>query len=245
MNLKEVVVMQLYAIRYGEQFKYGTKGTVYKNAEQPGEVISDFPFLYYLAELEGKWILIDTGFREEALAISVGVTLLPIESELAEVFGGMPIISQIILTHSHWDHVNNLDLYPGVPVTMSKATYDLILREGAEHVKESLEGRQLHLMEQEVVIADKFTLQLMGGHTPDSCVVYFEEAGKKYVITGDECYTCDNVYQNIPIGISHDGDKNEAFIADTRERGLIPLPFHDAEILKKYPRVSENIVRII
>lgn len=237
--------MQLYAIRYGEQFKYGTKGTVYKGAEQPGEVISDFPFLYYLAELEGKWILIDTGFREEDLAASMGVTLLSIEPELAKVFGGMPIISHIILTHSHWDHVNNLDLYPGVPVTMSRATYDLILREGAEHVKESLKGRQLHLVEQEAVIAEKFTLRLVGGHTPDSCVIYFEEAGKKYVITGDECYTCNNVYQNIPIGISYDGEKNAAFIADTREKGLISLPFHDAEILKKNFRMSGNIVQII
>lgn len=237
--------MQLYAIRYGEQFKYGTKGTVYKGAEQPGEVISDFPFLYYLAEVQGKWILIDTGFREEALAASVGVTLLPIESELEAAFGGMGEISRIILTHSHWDHVNNLDLYPGVPVTMSQATYDLILREGAEHVKESLQGRKLQLVEQEAVIADKFTLRLIGGHTPDSCVIYFEEAGKEYVITGDECYQCDNVYKNIPIGISHDGEKNAAFIADTREKGLIPLPFHDAEILRSYPRVSGNIVRIL
>lgn len=237
--------MKLYAIRYGEQFKYGTKGTVFRKAENPGEVISDFPFLYYLVEYDGAYFLIDTGFREKELAASVGVTLLPVEKELDGVFGGMPEISEIILTHSHWDHVNNLDLYPGVPVTMTEKTYDLIMREGSEAVKKSLENRGLNLVEKESVIRDKFILRLIGGHTPDSSVICFEEAGQNYVITGDECYHCDNIYKNMPIGICFDEEKNAEFIADAHEKGLIPLPFHDATILRKYHRLSENIVEIL
>ncbi len=237
--------MKLYAIRYGEQFKYGTKGTVYQGAENPGEIISDFPFLYYLAELEGVYWLIDTGFREPELAASVGVTLLPIEQEWKSVFGSMPEISRIILTHSHWDHVNNLDLYPGVPVTMSEKTYELMMQEAPASIRESLQNRELELIQKEAIIGEKFHFCRIGGHTPDSSVIYFEEAGKQYVITGDECYHCDNIYRKIPIGIWYDAEKNQRFIQDAYERKLIPLPFHDAGILKSYHHLSQNIVQVI
>lgn len=29
----------------------------------------------------------------------------------------------IFLTHSHWDHINNIDLYPNAGLIMSKLTY--------------------------------------------------------------------------------------------------------------------------
>ena len=57
--------MKLYVIRYGKQFKYGTLGTVFCNAENPNEQIEDFSFLYYLAEHNGAYLLFDTGFRDE------------------------------------------------------------------------------------------------------------------------------------------------------------------------------------
>ena len=127
--------MRLYAIRYAENFKYGTYDSVYRDIEEKGKKIEKFAFLYYLAEHEGKYTLIDTGFRDKTLATNMGVTLLDVEQELLNVFGKIPQIHKVILTHSHWDHVNNLDLYQGASVVLSQETYNSIMQEGEIAVK--------------------------------------------------------------------------------------------------------------
>lgn len=63
-------------------------------------------------------------------------------------------------------------------------------------------------------------------------------------MAGDECCFCDNMDKNISIGISVCREKNERFIRKAHERGGIPLPFHDAGILERYDRLTDNIVRI-
>ncbi|MDP4090688.1 MAG: hypothetical protein Q8930_15660 [Bacillota bacterium] len=80
---------------------------------------------------------------------------------------------------------------------------------------------------------------------PCSSVIYFEEDNKSYVIAGDECYSCDGIFYNVPNDYSADYRKNAEFIADAHNRNLIPLPYHDNKIILNYHRISENISRII
>lgn len=237
--------MKLYAVRYGKQFKYGTRGTVFRGDGHPDEPIEEFSFFYYLAEYNGTYVLFDTGFRDKALAADMGVILLPAEKEIEQVFGRMPDISTIILTHSHWDHADNLDLYPEAEVIMAAKTKEILLESGTKPVKQRLSGPGITTVEAGCVVLEKFRFRVTGGHTPDSSVVFFEESGTEYVITGDECYLCDNLTKNIPIGISADAARNEEFIRRAHEKGLVPLPFHDVSVLTKYPRLSENIAEII
>jgi hypothetical protein len=51
--------------------------------------------------------------------------------------------------------------------------------------------------------------------------------------------------QTRPVGIYTDIEKNRNFLIHSLEQGWIPLPMHDPRIFEKYPRVSENIVKII
>ncbi len=237
--------MRLYAIRYAENFKYGTYDSAYRTVEEKGKKIEKFVFLYYLAEHKGKYTLIDTGFRDKELAATMGVTLLGDEQDLLNVFGEMPPIDRVILTHSHWDHANNLDLYQGTAVVMSQGTYNSIMQEGKETVKNALCDCSITLVDDEMRIDDIFDFQVIGGHTPDSSVIYFWVNEKKYVITGDECYLCDNAVENKPIGIYTNAKKNEEFIDKIHREKWIPLPFHDEKVMKKYFKLSENIVQHI
>lgn len=239
--------MKLYGIRFAKGFKYGTKETVFCSEKGNQERISDFSFFFYLAELEGMYLLFDTGFRDKKLAADMGVTLLQIEEEIKHVFGEFPEINTIFITHSHWDHINNIDLYPGANIIMSKQAYEQVRVDCTHPVVTRLEqkGTEVFLVDKEECFYDCFWLKVIGGHTPDSSIINFSHGGKKYCITGDECYLCDNLLHNIPIGISFCPEKNKAFIQEAHDKKFIPLPFHDAMILEKYDRVSENIVRII
>jgi len=237
--------LKLYAICYGKNFKYGTYGSAFRDAEELNRKIEDFSFLYYLAEYDGIYTLIDTGFRDEKLALDMGVTLLDIQKEMIKVFGKLPQISKVILTHNHWDHVGNLDLYPEATVIMSRATYHSIMEECKNNIEKDLHSFNIVLVDSEQWIDNKFHFEVIGGHTPDSSVLYFEEAGKQYVITGDECYLCANAIENRPIGISFDKKKNEEFIKKLYLENWIPLPFHDGDIMNRYPKLSENIAQIV
>lgn len=239
--------MKLYGIRYAKGFRYGTRETVFCTQKGNQELIPDFSFLYYLAEFDGNHFLIDTGFRDEKLAEEMGVTLLSIDGEFSRVFGVFPEIDTIFLTHSHWDHIGNIDLYPNAALIMSKATYELAVEEGTPSVRERLKNAKasVSLVEEREYFYDRFCFEVIGGHAADSSVISFGKGKETYCVTGDECYLCENMERNIPIGIQFCKEKNEAFLKRAHTKGWIPLPFHDAKILDKYERVTENIVRII
>lgn len=238
--------MTLYGVRFAKGFQYGTMESVFCTQKGNHELIPDFSFFYYLAEYEGKHFLIDTGFRDERLAADMGVVLLQIEREIKQVFGSLPEIAAIFLTHSHWDHINNIDLYPNARLIMSKQTYEQAVAEGTAAVRDRLIGTkaQISLVEKKEYFYDRFHFEVIGGHTADSSIVSFRIKDDTYCITGDECYLCDNMEHNIPIGISVCREKNERFMQRAYTEGWIPLPFHDADILERYDRLTENIVRI-
>lgn len=239
--------MKLYAIRFAKGFRYGTKETVFCSQKGNREQIPDFSFFYYLMEFDEKHFLIDTGFRDEQLAAEMGVTLLSPEEEIRQVFGSFPEIDTIFLTHSHWDHIGNIDRYPNAKLILSKQTYEEVMSEGSDLVKNRLKETKapLSLVEETECFYDTFTFEVIGGHTEDSSVLYFRIGEEMYCITGDECYLCDNMECNLPIGICFCSEKNKAFIQKAHAEGWIPLPFHDAGILEKYDRLTENIVRIL
>ena len=68
----------------------------------------------------GRNILVDTGFNaEEAGVRSRKLTLNP--AEALTRFGVSPeAIGDVIVTHLHYDHAGNLDLFPEGPLSSSR-----------------------------------------------------------------------------------------------------------------------------
>lgn len=130
-------------------------------------------------------------------------------------------------------------------VIISELEYDTALEQSPDAVRQKLQSCEVIRVKDEFLYEDKFLFKVIGGHSIGSSVIYFEEGGNQYVITGDECYMCDNLIYNKPIGIVHDAASNNAFIANAHNKRLIPLPFHDNRVFIDYERVSENIVKII
>lgn len=237
--------MELYAIRFGENFIYANYGTLYKQAKNLNEKAPGFIFLYYLAKYNDKVILFDTGFRDKITAENMGITLIDVKDEIKNIVDDPFCIDTIFITHSHFDHIDNIDLYKNSSIIISKLEYDIAMNESRIQVKTQLKSNHVILVEDEYIFDHKFRFKVIGGHTPGSSVIYFEENNKNYVITGDECYACDNMLNNIPIGISSDGQKNEKFIADGHNQRLIPLPYHDNMVFSTYKQISKNVTRII
>src|SRR5262249_509075 len=72
----------------------------------------DLDFFVWLVRLPGRDILVDTGFNaEEAKQRSRTIKLNPVEA-LAGFGVKAETIRDVIVTHLHYDHAGNLDLFP-------------------------------------------------------------------------------------------------------------------------------------
>ena len=90
----------------------------------------------------------------------------------------MKDVDTVILTHSHSDHIENLDLFPNAKV---------YLHAGGEEVPFKHET-----VTEDIEIAEGVKLVHTPGHTPDSMSV-FAKADRNYVVAGDAVPLEDNI----------------------------------------------------
>lgn len=224
---------RLYAIRYGKGFKYGG---------------ADFTFIYYLANVQDQWILIDTGFSSKELAEVMGISLIPVDNEIRDILN-QNVINNVLITHSHWDHIDDIYMFSSANIFLSEKTYEKAMIENCDLTKLSLQKAK---EESRIVFLDSgskafhsFTYEFVGGHAEDSGVFYFTYGDREYCIAGDECFSVENIKKNIPIDNAFNIESNILFTKKCYENSLIVLPAHDDAVFHKYQKVSENIVQII
>ncbi len=234
--------MELYAVKYGENFKYASYKTVYRNDNCTG-LVPDFVFLNYIAKVGNKVILFDTGFRNGETAKRNETTLYNVEEEIHALTGGKT--DTVFITHAHFDHVENLDLYPTAELILSQGTWNEMEKSYPDLTRIWAGSEKLHTVNSEFSYQDLLKFSVINGHMNGSSVIVIDYQNKKYLIAGDEAYLCDNFIQNIPISMTFDAKKNADFIAMIHQKDIVPLTCHDGSIMKSYPKISEHIVRII
>ncbi len=234
--------MELYAVKVGESMF--SLNYIYRDTNHSEEQVK-IAWSYYIAKHNHKTIFIDTGFRDENVAKQWGITFTDVENEIGSIIGNRSLVDTVMITHNHFDHIDNLDLFDTPEIIISKIDYDLTLKQCSPSIKEKLLQCHVVAVENEYVYNDLFRFKVIGGHSEGSSVIYFETNNHNYIITGDECYSCDNMISNRPIGVFSSTENNERFINDIHQSGLIPLPFHDLNLFEQYPAISKNIVRIL
>ena len=103
----------------------------------------------------------------------------------------MKDVDTVILTHSHSDHIENLDLFPNAKV---------YLHAGGEEVPFKHET-----VTEDIEIAEGVRLVHTPGHTPDSMSV-FVKADRNYAVAGDAVPLEDNIRKKVPPRLNYDPD---------------------------------------
>lgn len=231
--------MQLYAVKFGESLL----SSKYIFRDESSEKLIRISWSYYIAKHNNKTILFDVGFRDPITANEWGIELCNVNEEVKKIIN-LNRVDVIFITHSHFDHIDNIDLFPDAQIIISYEEYLHALKSVNPNVKNRLLKENVVKIKDEYLFEDKFKFKVIGGHTTGSSVVYFEHNNKDYVITGDECYTCDNLIKTRPIGVYSSSENNKSFINEAFEKGYISLPYHDITIFQTHNKVSNNIVQI-
>lgn len=118
----------------------------------------------------------------------------------------------VVLTHSHGDHLENLDMYKGAKVYIH-------------------EGSDLDLPDAKVVKGEEFKLcegvrlVYTPGHCPEEMSV-FVDADRRYVVAGDAIPLEDNFFRNIAPRINTDEDLALKSIKKIRDYADVIIPGH-------------------
>jgi len=227
-----------------------SSAALWREGEDP-ESRTRFPVPCFLIETERERILIDTGLHPGAVGDPAGFYGRP-EAGLFELELEQPVteqldpatITQVVLTHLHFDHAGALGLLPdSVPVVVQRREWEAGRDEQAIR-RNFLYPRDYAIDERRVVLVDgdhdllgdgSVQLLLTPGHTPGHQSV---RVGERLVIGADVGHyaaTLDD-HRFPSFGDDrHAQARSAERLREMREAGTRVLPGHDPEVLSPGP----------
>ncbi len=255
------VTYEVYAIRFGTLPQFRVSGLV---TGADAERRLDIPVMVWLLKgSDGKRILVDSGFHQKKFVDQWKVLNFRSPADAVAAAGVKPDeITDIIISHAHWDHVGGADLFPKATVWIQRDEYTYYTGEAwhgrnthggidpqdmAALLRINTEGRLRFVNGDDQEVLPGIRCYTGGRHTHASQYVGVRTAGGTAVITSDNMYLYENMEKRAPIAQTLDAKSNLA--AQDRIRGLasdvsLIVPGHDPAVFDRYTRVAEGIVRI-
>ncbi|MGB9004844.1 MAG: N-acyl homoserine lactonase family protein [Candidatus Aminicenantales bacterium] len=240
------------AIRYGTIRQFPVSGLV---LGAPGDEKLDIALMFWLIRGQGRNILVDTGFHREKWFKIFNITDFIRPDEAVRQAGLDPAqISDIILTHAHWDHLGGIDLFPQARLWIQKEEFAYYTgpawQEGGKSGGIDPEDLVLLLLRNtqgKLKLIDGDNREIIPGirvftgarHTAASQYVRIQ-GNPVFVLASDNCYLYRNLETRtaIPTFEAADRDSNlkaldrMAVLAGAPER---VVPGHDPLVFSRFP----------
>lgn len=206
--------------------------------------------------------LVDTGFTAETAARRKRTFLrCPIES-LRRVDIDPDAVTDVILTHLHYDHVGNFRKLPHArfhlqerELAFATVRYVRYPYFGHGFEEEDIVGivrlnfkRQLELYDGDMELAPGLTLHFAPGHTAGLQVVRVNTQRGRVVLASDASHYYENIRTNRPfiavvdISAMLDAFRKVERLADSAQH---IIPGHDPLVMRQYPALSPSLQDIV
>jgi glyoxylase-like metal-dependent hydrolase (beta-lactamase superfamily II) len=170
-------------------------------------------------------------------------------------------VTDVILTHAHWDHADGADLFPKAQIWIQKDEYTYYTRDawqpGGTHggiygddmdvlFNANVAGR-LHLVDGDAEILPGISVYIGGRHTWQSQYVSVTTRSGTVVLASDNMYLYENLDKHLPIAQTFDAASN--LLAQDRMKTIaskpeLIVPGHDPAVMARFPKVADGVVRI-
>jgi len=253
------VEYEVYAIQYAG-LKDVPINALVDGADPAGTV--DTAFMLWMVRGHGRTILVDAGFyREQFVARWHPVDHVKPSLAIARLGIQPADVTDIIITHLHWDHVDGVDLFPNARVWIQE---DELRHYAAEaHDKPSnagvfaedlrvlddlgKRGRVTLIHGNDQTIFPGIVAYTGGKHTFQSQFVSVATPVGTVVLASDNVYLYENIDRHAPITGALDAASN--LRAQDRMKQMVPdvkfiIPGHDARVMTRFPRAAPGVVKI-
>jgi glyoxylase-like metal-dependent hydrolase (beta-lactamase superfamily II) len=241
---------RIYPLKNGECVIAGN------HAFRGGDPTERYPYYLYIWLIEGgeKPMLVDAGLRDvdemnrgAAHVLAEPIKQAPEEKaqSLLARFGLRPEdIGWVFITHLHFDHVNELDIYENARIVVSRRGLEAATAfpgwRGSWAPWDTLDGlterwRDRVLAVDDVEVLPGIRTMWLGGHSPCSQAIIVRTNRGKAVLTGDTVSLYANIERDIPVGVAYNYNECIEAMEKVRQVADIVLPGHDPEVLRRFP----------
>lgn len=247
---------EVFALRYASH--HDRKSTENFLGEDPFHA-SDMPldFFVWLIRGHGRVVLVDTGCTPETAARRRRHYHAHPLDLLARVDVAANDVSDVIVTHMHYDHAGNLSAFPGALIHMQEAEMryctgrrmcHALLRKPYEAADvaaavHSLYQGRMRFADGDREIAPGISVHLCGGHTAGLQFVTVNTVRGEIILASDAAHYYENIRQRRPVPIlfdlagTLDGFERIAERAANLDR---IIPGHDPLVLSAFPHFRSN-----
>lgn len=222
-------------------------------------------YMFWLIRAQNnKNILVDAGYLPDFADTNMTRYIRP-DSMLLKLNIQPSSITDIILTHPHWDHIDGIDLFPNAVVWMQKQDFNYFVgtawQDGGKH--EAFSKRDVRkLIEKnlsgKLVLIDGDDRELFPGirvftgskHTFESQYVLVSTNEKKVILASDNVWVYYNLEHLVSVPPYGTFDSTAYVQSMKRMKSMVTdskyiIPGHDGKIFSVFPSVEEGIVRIL
>ena len=250
-----------FAVRFGILPAFSVSGLV---AGADRERKLDIPVMVWLLKgSNGRTVLIDSGFYRQKFLDQWKPQNFRTPAAAVEAAGvKADAVTDIVISHAHWDHVDGADLFPNATVWIQREEYRYYTGEAwharnthggvdADDVlallKINTQGRLRFVEGDDQEIIPGIRCYIGGKHTRESQFCSVKLASGTAVFTSDNVYLYENFDKHAPIAQTLDAASN--LKAQDRAKSLasdprLLVPGHDPAVFERFERVADGVVRI-
>ena len=261
----EPVTYEAYAVRFGILPAFPVASLV-AGAERSRTL--DIPVMVWLLKGgNGRTVLIDSGFYRQKFVDQWKPRDFRTPANAVESAGvKADAITDVIISHAHWDHVDGADLFPKATIWIQRAEYEYYTG-AAWHarnthggvdaddmlalLKINTEGRLRFVEGDDQEVVPGIRCYTGGRHTHASQFCSVKTAEGTAVFTSDNVYLYENFEKHAPIAQTVGGEAGRAsnLKAQDRAKSLasnpkLIVPGHDPAVFERFETVAPGVVRI-
>jgi glyoxylase-like metal-dependent hydrolase (beta-lactamase superfamily II) len=250
---------EVYAIKYAHHARTAKENFL---GGDPHDGPMPMDYFVWLVRGAGRTVVVDTGFNVATAAKRSRRVTLPVEQGLARMGVDAATVKDVAITHLHYDHVGNFDLFPAATfhlqdLEMQYATGRCMTVEAMRHayeledvvgmVRRVYAGR-VRFHDGEGEIAPGVSVHHVGGHTMGLQVVRVATRRGWVVLASDASHYYANMEQGRPFPIVYNvGDMVEGWrkARSLAESESHVIPGHDPLVLERYPAPSPALQGVV
>ena len=261
-NIQETTkpIYEVYALSYGVYKDFPVSGLI--NGADKSRKLDLALMVWLLKGPNGRNILVDTGFyrlkftKAEALK-----DMIKVSDAVAKTGLKPEEITDVVISHMHWDHAGSMDQFPKARVWIQKDEFGYytgaawqqggkssgidpedvmsIVKRNTEHLVSLVDG------DQEIIPG--ISVYAGGRHTFASQYASVNTRSGTVVIASDNMYLYENLEKHVPIAQTFDAESNlkaQDRMKQIASRPELIVPGHDPQVFVKFPKPGNGVARI-
>ena len=251
---------EVYAVEYAVLPQFPVSALV-SGADKDRKL--DIAMLVWVVRGGGHVVLFDTGFHREKFLKEWKPRNFIKPSDAVRRLGIKPSdVTEVIISHAHWDHVGGADLFPKATIFIQKDEYQYYTGEAWQGdethggidaddmqalLKANTAGRLRFVDGDDQEVLPGVRCYIGARHTWQSQYCSVQTRSGTVVLASDNVYLYENLEKHAAIAQTLDARANlraQDRMKDLASRSDLIVPGHDPLQLRRFPKVAEGVVRI-